>query len=191
LINNSFYSFREMKKMGFMSLGRDVSISRKASLYSPSSISIGSNVRIDDFCILSGKIEINDYIHISAGVYIFAGNAGVVLGDFSGLSSRVVVYAVTDDYSGNALTNSTIDNEYRNVISGPVSIGRHVVVGTGTTILPNVNIGDYSAIGAMSLVNKSIDRFSIAVGIPCKTIKRRSDKILALEAEFRRRTERN
>jgi galactoside O-acetyltransferase len=184
MINNSFYSQLELKDLGLKSFGKNVLISKKASIYSPDSISIGNNIRIDDFCILSGNIEIQNYIHIGPGAYIFAGHAGVILKDFSGLSSKVAVYAITDDYSGEALTNPMISISFRNVISGTVIIGKHVVVGTGTTILPNVNIGDYSAIGAMSLVNKNIDCFSIAVGIPCKVIKKRSDKILTIEAYF-------
>ncbi|MDR2409353.1 MAG: acyltransferase, partial [Bacteroidales bacterium] len=53
---NSFFSKEELKDIGFKSVGDNVLISRKASFYSVSNISIGSNVRIDDFCILSGNI---------------------------------------------------------------------------------------------------------------------------------------
>ena len=55
---NSFYSQEELMKIGFLSVGKNVLISKKASIYNPSVISIGNNVRIDDFCILSGKVTI-------------------------------------------------------------------------------------------------------------------------------------
>ncbi|EAO54015.1 O-acetyltransferase (cell wall biosynthesis) [Bacillus thuringiensis serovar israelensis ATCC 35646] len=63
---NSFYSQEELKKIGFLSVGKNVLISKKASIYNPGAISIGNHVRIDDFCILSGKITIGSYSHISA-----------------------------------------------------------------------------------------------------------------------------
>ena len=99
----SFLSNEELMKIGFKSLGKDVLISRKASIYGAKNISIGSHVRIDDFCILSGNITIGDYIHVAAGCYLFGGKSGIEMKDFSALSSRSAVYADTDDYSGNAL----------------------------------------------------------------------------------------
>ena len=41
-------------------------ISKKVSIYSPQKISIGNNVRIDDFCILSGNITLGNYCRIAA-----------------------------------------------------------------------------------------------------------------------------
>lgn len=64
----SFYSTDELRKLGFYSVGSNVRISRKASFYGIERISIGSNVRIDDFCVLSaglGGITIGNYIHIA------------------------------------------------------------------------------------------------------------------------------
>ena len=63
---SSFYSQKELTSIGFKSIGTNVLISKKASFYSPEEISIGNNVRIDDFCILSGKITLGSNIHISA-----------------------------------------------------------------------------------------------------------------------------
>ena len=62
----SFYSEEELKSLGLKHYGKNVLISRKCSIYSAESISIGNHVRIDDFCILSGEITIGDYCHISA-----------------------------------------------------------------------------------------------------------------------------
>ena len=45
---NSFYTRPELEQIGFASIGEDVFVSRKASIYSPSKISIGNKVRIDD-----------------------------------------------------------------------------------------------------------------------------------------------
>jgi len=183
-MQTSFYTEEELKEIGFARIGKNVLISRKASIYSPELIEIGNNVRIDDFCILSGKIKIGNYVHIAAGCYLFAGDAGIELNDFSGLSSRVTIYAVSDDYSGDFLTNPTIAEAYRGIIQGKVNLGKHAIIGAGAIILPNVSVGEGAAIGAMSLVSKSIGSWKIAVGIPAKEIKDRSKKLLELERKF-------
>ena len=48
-----FYTREQLEKIGFKSIGENVLISDKTSIYSPQNISIGNNVRIDDYCVLS------------------------------------------------------------------------------------------------------------------------------------------
>src|SRR5690554_6180070 len=100
----------ELSKMGLKSLGNNVQISKKASIYNPTQISIGNNVRIDDFAVISAGehgIRLGDYVHI-ANFCGLVGNAEIWMDDFSGLSSRVFIYSSSDDYSGTALTNPTV-----------------------------------------------------------------------------------
>ena len=77
---NSFYSPEELKTLGLKEYGENVLISRKASIYGAGNISLGSNVRIDDFCLLSGKISLGNYVHIAVGSMLFAGSEGIVWG---------------------------------------------------------------------------------------------------------------
>ena len=183
---DAFYSFEELSKLGLKSIGKNVLISRKSSIYSPHVISIGNNVRIDDFCILSGGvgIDLGNYIHIAAYSAIFG--AGLVkMDDYSGLSSRVTVYSVSDDYSGRSMTNPMISDEYKPYLSkGPVTIGKHVVVGTNTTILPNVVLENGCAIGAYSLVSRKCKELWIYSGVPAKKLMPRQQDILSLEKQM-------
>ena len=181
---DSFYTQKELEQIGFGKLGREVKLSKKASIYSPERISIGDNVRIDDFCILSGKITIGNYVHIAAYVAMFGGNAGIVLENYTGISSRSVVYAESDDYSGCAFTNPMLPIEYRKLICGTVTLKKHAILGTGVSVMPGVTIAEGVSVGSMSLVNKDLDPWGIYVGIPCKRIKDRSQKLLALEDEL-------
>lgn len=180
----SFYSEKELAELGLKSYGKNVLISRKVSIYGASDIAIGNNVRIDDFCVLSGSITIGNYVHIAVYSALFGGQAGIEMKDFSAVSSRCAVYARSDDYSGDTMTNPMIPEKYRGVIEGRVTLGRHVSVGTGTTILPGVEVGDGCAVGSMSMVYKSLEQWGFYVGIPCKYIKPRSRKLLELEAQF-------
>lgn len=181
---NSFYSKHELKELGFEKVGDNVLISRKASIYGASNISIGNNVRIDDFCIISGKNIIGNNVHIAAGVYCFGGHTGIFMDDYVGVSSRTVLYAESDDYSGEYLTNPTIPDDFKNIYCGTIELKKHVLVGTGCTILPGVIIGEGTSVGSMSLVNKSLDEWGIYVGIPCRRIKDRSKKVLELERQY-------
>ncbi len=178
-----FFAREELEKMGFASLGIEVRISKKVSIYNPHLISIGNHVRIDDFAIISpteATFKIGNYVHIAAHCMVI-GREKITLSDFSGLSGRVTIYSSSDDYSGEFLTNPTVPEEFTNVQSAPVSLGRHVIVGAGSIILPNVDIGMASAISAMSLVTRNIPEEVIAAGIPCRVVKKRSSRLLDLE----------
>lgn len=181
---NSFYNNDELKQIGLKSCGSNIMISKKCSIYGAEKINIGDNVRIDDFCILSGNIDIASHVHISAGCYLFAGDAGIEIHDFSGLSSRCAVYAISDDYSGSVLTNAVIPLKYKNIISKKVVLQKHSIIGTGSTILPGVIISEGTSVGGMSLVTKNTLPWKIYFGIPAKPLKDRKKNLLSLEQAF-------
>ena len=178
---NSFYSEEELSNIGFKSIGKNVKISRKSSIYSASNIEIGNNVRVDDFTILSGHIKLNNFIHIAAYSALFAGNAGIIMEDFSTISSKVTIYAISDDYTGNFMTNPTVPKEYTNVSTKKVILKKHVIVGSGSTILPGVIIKEGAAVGAMCLVNKDLKEWGIYVGVPANFLKKRQQNLLTIE----------
>jgi len=182
----SFYTVDELRTLGFAKFGEDVLVSRLASLYGTAHITLGSHVRIDDFCVISaggGGIEIGDHVHIA--VYCSLIGAGkITLSDFSGLSSRVSLYSSNDDYSGEHLTNPTVPERYSGVSHQDVFLGRHVIVGVGSVVLPGVRIEEGVAVGALSLVNKDCSAFGIYYGNPVRRIAERSRHLLELEQQF-------
>lgn len=175
--NNSFYSKKELSGLGLKSFGKNVLISNKASFYSADKIRIGSNVRIDDFCILSGDIKIGSFVHISSYCALY-GAYGIVLDDFSGLSPRVTVFSATDDFGGDYLINPMCPSDTTNVTGGLVTISRYVQIGAGTTIMPNLKVGEGSVVGAMSFVNRELESWIVYGGIPAKKIKSRKKGLL-------------
>lgn len=175
---NTFYSDEEISKIGFKHVGKNVKISRYALFFGEENISIGDNSRIDDFCRLSGNITIGNYVHIAAYAAIFAGDAGVIMEDYSTISSRVIVYAQSDEYLGMGMTNPTIPDKYKQVISKKVNIGKHVVIGAASVILPGVNIAEGTSCGSMSLINKDTEPWYLYYGIPVKKRKERKREVL-------------
>jgi len=174
-----FLNKEELNRVGFQSIGNNVMISDKASFYNPATISIGSNVRIDDFCILSGKIRLGNYIHISAfcGLY---GKGEIEIDDFSGLSPRCTLFSASDDFSGQFMIGPMVSDKYTNVEFGKIEIGKFSQIGAGTVILPKVIIAEGSVIGAMSLVKKNTEKWKIYGGNPIKFLKNREMKIIEL-----------
>ena len=188
MLQSTYLAESDLKDFGFKSIGKNVRISSDARVYGAENITIGDDVRIDDFwCLVGGKngIIIGSNIHI-AHQCIIVGNGGVKIDDFAGLSSRVSIYSVTDDYLGNSLTNPTVPNKYKMVTEGLVHLRKHVIIGTNSTILPNIVIGEGSSVGANSLVTKSLDEWGIYVGCPVKRIKERSKKLLIMEEQYLR-----
>lgn len=188
---NSFYTFHELNELGLASFGENVLISRKVSIYGEGEISVGNNVRIDDFCILSGKITIGDYIHIAAYTALYGGDKGISIHNFANLSSRISIYSISDDYTGETMTNPIIPDKFKNILSQEVIIERHVIIGSGCVVLPGVILKEGSSFGAMTLINRNSEPWSINVGIPFKKIKDRSKKLLELEMEFKKECKKN
>lgn len=50
-----------------------------------------------------------------------------------------------------------VPSEYRNVIGGRVTLNKHVILGTGASVMPNLTIGDGVAVGSMSMINKRLE----------------------------------
>jgi len=175
----------ELRKVGFRKLGKNIRISTKASIYNPELIEIGDNSRIDDFCIISGKVVIGRNVHIAPFCLIAGGEEGVILEDFTTLAYNVIVFTRSDDYSGQTLTNSTIPWKYRYLtVKKSVIIKKYSIIGTKSVIFPGVVIEEGTAVGAMSLVNKSTEPWGIYVGIPAKRIKDRKRDLLIQVEEY-------
>ena len=170
---NGYLTQEQVQKIGFAAVGDDVQISDKACFYGASKMRIGNHVRIDDFCIFIGNITLGDYIHIAGYTGLHASQGSIVMGSYSTLSSRVAVYAASDDYSGAAMTNSVVPSHLTHTINADIMIGEHVVVGTGSTLLPGAMLPEGVAIGAMSLVKHALEPWGIYAGIPCKRLQER------------------
>ena len=130
-----------------------------------------------------GYINIGSYIHIAA-FGIFFGGSGIVMEDFTTTSSRVCIYSVSDDYSGETMTNPMVSEKYKKLEYGKVTIKKHSIIGTGTTILPGVTLEEGTSIGANSLVLKSTESWGIYAGSPIKKLKDRKKDLLKQEKEF-------
>ena len=184
-----YYNEHDLADAGFREIGRDVNIAKTCTIMGLENISIGSNVRIDGYTLVtaegSGWLNLGSFIHIGAHCCLGAG-AGISMEDFSGVSHGCRLYSKSDDYSGKYLTNPTVPEDFTGVTSGEVRLGRHVVIGSGTVVLPNVTIGEGSSIGALSLVNRSLEPWGVYFGSPVERLMHRCKNLLELEGQLRK-----
>ena len=179
--DNIFFNISDLKKCG-----SNVIIGKTVRIRYPELVEIGDNVIIDDFCYISSSLRISSNVHISAGCKIIGGkNSYVEFGKFSTLSPNVVIAAGSDDYVSGIATPMVPKKFKGNADFGKVIINNHCIVGSNSTLLPNITLNIGSSVGANSLVNSDLDEWTLYGGVPANKIKSRDkNKILELERKF-------
>jgi len=171
-----------------MKIGKNCTISPKASIYGGGRIELGDNVRIDDFTILTtgrfGYLKIGSHVHIASRVSLYAGE-GLILEDFVQISPGTTIMTQSDEFLGECLIGPQVPDKYRgNLHKGSMTIGKHTIIGAHSFVMPGVQIGEGVAIGAGSLVNKDCNPWKIYLGSPIRTYGPRSKVMLELEKQF-------
>ncbi|MGX2949002.1 acyltransferase [Frederiksenia canicola] len=154
-----------------------------AKIINKNNLSIGNYSQIDDFVFFNcgQKSILGAFVHISSFTSIVGGGE-FYMDHFSGLSAGCRIITGSDDFMGGGLTNPTVPSEFTKVKKSFVSIGKHVIIGTNTIVLPGVTIGEGAAVAAGTIVRKNLQPWTIYAGIDCKPLKKRSSrKILELE----------
>ena len=180
----AYYTQKQLNNLGFKYIGKNVKISDKASIYNFDQISIDDNSRIDDFCVVSGKIKIGKNVHITPMCLVAGGEKGIIFKDFTTIAYGVKIFTQSDDYSGKTMTNSTIPKKYKNEYKKKVILKKYSIVGAGSVVMPGVILNKGTSIGAMSLVLKDTKSWSIYVGNPARKIKDRKKDLLELEKQY-------
>ncbi len=120
-----------------------------------SSITIGNNVQINDYCHIGilGDLIIGDNTLIASKVFITDHNHGLFR-DSCQLSSPAIAPIA------------------RPLEKSNVKIGANTWLGENVMVLPGVTIGDGVVIGSGSIVTKSVPDYCLAIGNPAKVIKK-------------------
>lgn len=180
-----YYNKNELSELGLKGFGTNVLISKDCRIYNPSKLKIANNVRIDDFCILTGEIELGNFVHIGA-FSLLSGRAGIEMKDFTALSSHVSLYSVNEDYSnGSSLTNPTVPESLRKIEQGKIILEKHSLIGANSIVLPSSHIKTGVVIGANSVVKGECEEWNLYAGSPVKKIRKRpKEQILADEKKL-------
>jgi galactoside O-acetyltransferase len=181
-------SEEEIRGLGLRRVGKDCVIHQTVQFFNPQSISIGDNVRIDCFSLISAGpkgVEIGSHVHIGAGCYFFGGGGRLVLEDFSGTSPRVSLFTASDDFIEGYLRGPRVPAKYKKVREGDVILRSNAGVAAGSIVLPGVSIGVNACVGAMTVVSRNIPDNGLFGGNPPKLVVcRDKDLCLRLSQEF-------
>ena len=154
-----YFTIESLINFGFTKIGKNCKISKKTRFYNVSG-SIGNNVRIDDDVVLKGKINLSSNIHLCRGCTLSGGKKGIFIDKFVAISNFVQIFSSTDDYFYPAIPTAVFDSKmvkkYCKVISKKINIGKCVLIGSMSVLIPGANIKNFSSVGAFSLVNKTI-----------------------------------
>lgn len=126
----------------------------------------GKNFLIEQpfYCDYGYNIEIGENFYSNVNMVILDG-AKVSFGDNVFIAPNCGFYTA----------GHPLDVKQRNKgleYARPITVGDNVWIGAGVSVLPGVTIGNNSVIGAGSVVNRDIPANSLAVGNPCKVIRR-------------------
>jgi galactoside O-acetyltransferase len=182
----NYLNENDLKNLKIKKVGKNVYLEKSCRVLGFKNIQIGSNVRIDSFCNLivhNGFLKIEDNVHIGSFCHLVA-TGGIKLMKYSGLSQGVKVYSASDDFSGKYMTNPTVSKKFTNIKIKPVVLEKHVIIGSNSVILPGSIIHEGAAVGALTLVNKSLDKWTIYQGSPARKIATRSKDLIEKEKIF-------
>jgi acetyltransferase-like isoleucine patch superfamily enzyme len=173
------------------SCGRNVVFGQNVVLRHPHKIHIGSNVVIDDHCLLDAKgetnrgIRIGDRVFIGRNTILSCKNGDIELADGANLgfncevfsASRVTIgrsvlmaaygYVIGGDHDFSDPSKPVLEQSRT---SAGVTIGDGVWMGAGAKILDGVTVGDGAVIGAGAVVRENVPASAIAVGIPARVV---------------------
>lgn len=177
-----------LRKLGIRSVGINVRVSEHATIVGLANVSLGSNVRIDSHVVIlsrRGEFCVGDNVHIEPASSIVA-HRGVTMGSYCTISHGVRLFTESADYSGASFTNVFPDGRFSNPKAGAISIGNHVIIGGNSVVMPGVNLGEGSAIGALSFVRNSVEGWSIYAGNPLRRLGERSTQIREIAEKISR-----
>lgn len=109
------------------------------------------------------------------------GALGIEFEDYTGISAHSVVYSAMDDFGGDYLVGSIHPDSQTNVTGGKVLIRRFSQIGVNCVVFPNLSLGEGVAVGACTLVNRSIEEWGIYAGIPARRLKNRNKGMLKFD----------
>lgn len=102
----------------------------------------------------------------------------IYIGDYTHITSGCRLLCHQRDLTGYCVGDNAADLGYK---TGEIHIGKGVMVGMETIIMPGVTIGDGAIIGAGSIVTRDIPAWTISTGRPAKVVKEIPERIIGEE----------
>ena len=175
--------------------GPGVVFGQNVSLRHPRKIRIGTNVVVDDNCLLDAKGTSNAGIRIGTGVFVGRNtilsckNGDIDIADGANIgfncevfsASRVTIgtsallaaysYLIGGDHDFSDPTKPVLDQSRK---SAGITVGAGAWIGAGAKILDGVSVGDHAVVGAGAVVREDVPPNAVAVGVPARVVSTRT-----------------
>ena len=181
----------------FGQLGQDVHFGVGVTLLNPGGIKVGDGCFIDDGVFLDSRrghgIELGVGVRVCNGAYLvpLEKDGYIKIGDHSYIGARSKVFGHGGVELGHhvlcspGLTIVPYQHEFRDpddlIINqggqtGPVVIGDDVYLGQDVIVLHSMRIGSGAVVGAGSVVNRPVEAYAVAAGVPVRYLRKRYEK---------------
>lgn len=153
----------EKKNINNVKLGKDVKIFDFVNLYG---CSIDDNSKIGTFVEIQKNASVGKNTKISSHTFICE---GVHIGDNVFIGHNVTF--INDKYPRSANTDGTMQTEADwSVVETFIKNGASI--GSSSTILCGVTVGENAIVGAGAVVTKDVAANTVVAGVPAKVIKK-------------------
>ena len=146
-LNNTYHTQEEIREIMSELFGYKVPDSFR--VFPPFNTDFGKNTVVEENVFINAGCQFQD-------------QGGIFIGEGSLIGHNVVL----------ATLNHDLNPERRQIcIPAPIRIGKNVWIGSNSTILPGVTIGDNSVVAAGAVVTKDVPVNRVVGGVPAKVIK--------------------
>lgn len=146
-LNNKYHSPEEIRELFSELTGREVDDTFR--LFPPFYTECGKNINVGKNVFINACCKFQD-------------QGGITIGDGCLFGHNVTIATLNHEFN---------PEKRASIIPNPVKIGKKVWVGSDSTILPGIEIGDGAIIAAGSVVTKNIPKNTIAAGNPARIIR--------------------
>jgi len=141
-------------------------------------ISIHDYCRVDDFCLLSGTLDIGSYVHLAPYCMLAGGEAGIVIGTYVTFAYGAKVFSESDDYSGGSLVGSLVPRQLKHrLLKHQIVISSYCIIGANAILMPMAHLAEGVAVGAHSLVKSRLESWSLYCGVSATFLRSRSREV--------------
>lgn len=146
---------------------------------------------LDDFSVISDFTFILATKFVKIGKYsqlspysLITGGGEVYIGNFVDISYGAKIICGSDDIFGEFLFTSGVPKAYRNIIRNNVEINDYSIIGANSIIYPGVTVGEGVIVNPSTIVKENLKPWSVYEGVNCKLIgKRKFKKEIVSKAE--------
>ena len=124
--------------------------------------------------------HVGKHVFVGDGVKIDPGHADLIyIDDYAHITDGCRLLCHQRDLTGYSVGDNAANLKYR---LGEIHIGKGVMLGMETMVMPGVSIGDGAIVGARSLVTKDVPAYCIAMGQPAKVVKKIPEKAVVMDS---------